>query len=204
MQEWVIDQFLRSLDELGLERPWYWDMFVERSTTITTWSTPARTPTARRSGSTSSCRGRTSAPGCARNTRDLGASSIRSGSAITERWRERDPATTSRSTARRIVGVLRPVPARAVRRHAGDNTARVARARGRQLRLLLRAVPLDLRAGAASATPRHKDVVKRVLAGEAPANLMELVRQLLRADHETWGKDAFGGDYPWLERSAKR
>src|SRR5678816_1258559 len=29
MHEWVVDQFLRSLDEFGLERPWYWDTFLE-------------------------------------------------------------------------------------------------------------------------------------------------------------------------------
>ncbi len=44
----------------------------------------------------------------------------------------------------------------------------------------------------------HKDVVKRVLAGEAPANLIALVRQYFGLDYEQWGKDATGGRYPWL------
>src|SRR5262249_52909446 len=26
--EWVLDQFQRSLDELGLARPWYWDQWL--------------------------------------------------------------------------------------------------------------------------------------------------------------------------------
>src|SRR4029079_16761257 len=26
--EWILDQFQRSLDELGLARPWYWDQFL--------------------------------------------------------------------------------------------------------------------------------------------------------------------------------
>ena len=46
----------------------------------------------------------------------------------------------------------------------------------------------------------HKDVVKRVLAGEAPANLIALVQRYFGLRYETWGKDAFGGEYPWLER----
>ena len=50
----------------------------------------------------------------------------------------------------------------------------------------------------------HKDVVKRVLAGEAPANLVALVQRYFGLDYETWGKDAFGGDYPWLNRTAAR
>ena len=29
MEEWIIDQFDRNLRDLGLERPWYWDYFIE-------------------------------------------------------------------------------------------------------------------------------------------------------------------------------
>jgi len=25
--EWIIDQYLRTLDEFGLKKPWYWDIF---------------------------------------------------------------------------------------------------------------------------------------------------------------------------------
>ena len=28
MQEWIIDQFARSLQDLGLDKPWYWDIFL--------------------------------------------------------------------------------------------------------------------------------------------------------------------------------
>jgi len=46
----------------------------------------------------------------------------------------------------------------------------------------------------------HRDIVKRVLAGEAPANLVALVQRYFGLDYETWGKDAFRGEYPWLDR----
>jgi hypothetical protein len=29
MDEWIIDQFLRMLEEAGLSRPWYWDLFLD-------------------------------------------------------------------------------------------------------------------------------------------------------------------------------
>jgi toluene monooxygenase system protein A len=29
MEEWVLVQFLRNLEEFGLERPWFWDLFLE-------------------------------------------------------------------------------------------------------------------------------------------------------------------------------
>ena len=46
----------------------------------------------------------------------------------------------------------------------------------------------------------HKDVVKRVLAGEAPANLIALLVRYFGLTYETWGKDVVGGDYPWMNR----
>jgi toluene monooxygenase system protein A len=29
MEEWVVDQFMKNLAEFELERPWFWDLFVE-------------------------------------------------------------------------------------------------------------------------------------------------------------------------------
>jgi toluene monooxygenase system protein A len=39
----------------------------------------------------------------------------------------------------------------------------------------------------------HKDVVKRILNGEAPANLIELLRSYFGLSQESWGRDAAGG-----------
>jgi len=46
----------------------------------------------------------------------------------------------------------------------------------------------------------HKGVVQRVLDGEMPGNLIALLRRSFGLDFGSWGKDAFRGDYPWLER----
>jgi toluene monooxygenase system protein A len=50
----------------------------------------------------------------------------------------------------------------------------------------------------------HKDVVKRVLAGEAPANLVSMLRGYFGLSYETWGKDVYGGRYPFVRRSAEK
>jgi hypothetical protein len=44
----------------------------------------------------------------------------------------------------------------------------------------------------------HKDLVKRVLSGEAPAQLPDLLTEYFRLTPETWGKDVYHGDYEWL------
>jgi toluene monooxygenase system protein A len=49
----------------------------------------------------------------------------------------------------------------------------------------------------------HKDLVKRILAGEAPANVLELLRTYFLLTPESWGKDAYGGRYGWLSRDAR-
>jgi toluene monooxygenase system protein A len=44
----------------------------------------------------------------------------------------------------------------------------------------------------------HKDIVKRVLSGEAPAQLPNLLTEYFNLTPETWGKDVHNGDYEWL------
>jgi hypothetical protein len=43
-------------------------------------------------------------------------------------------------------------------------------------------------------------VVKRVLAGEAPANVVGLIQKYFGLDYGSWGKDVYGGEYPWIQR----
>lgn len=46
----------------------------------------------------------------------------------------------------------------------------------------------------------HKDLVTRVLVGEAPGNLMAMLQQYMGLSYDEWGKDCVGGDYPWMKR----
>jgi toluene monooxygenase system protein A len=50
---------------------------------------------------------------------------------------------------------------------------------------------------------QHKDVVKRVLGGEAPANVLELITKYFNLTYQDWGKDAFRGEYAWLKRETR-
>jgi len=47
----------------------------------------------------------------------------------------------------------------------------------------------------------HRDVVKRVLEGEAPANLPDLLTDYFQLTPQGWGKDICGGYYDWLVNS---
>jgi toluene monooxygenase system protein A len=47
------------------------------------------------------------------------------------------------------------------------------------------------------------DVVRRVLAGKAPGNLVEFLTRYSGLRYEVWGKDAKGGDYEWLDRPGR-
>ena len=49
----------------------------------------------------------------------------------------------------------------------------------------------------------HEDIVKRILAGKAPGNLLALCRGYFGLSQELWGKDTEGGDYPWLRGPAR-
>ena len=46
----------------------------------------------------------------------------------------------------------------------------------------------------------HKDVVARILAGEAPGNLLELLRNYFGLAQDMWGKDVEHGNFSWLRR----
>lgn len=47
----------------------------------------------------------------------------------------------------------------------------------------------------------HESVVGRILAGKAPANLLELLRTYFGLHQDMWGKDVARGAYPWLQES---
>ena len=160
MEEWVVDQFLRTLEELGLERPWYWDTFLERARPLPPHGLRERVHAiARRSGSTSCVPGPDGARLAARRSTRESWDELRSGLGADHRAlarrRSRQRLRRPRHGHRRL---LRSLPARAVRRHAArSNSARTSSSTaGSKLHLLLRAVPLDLRAGAGALRARTR------------------------------------------------
>jgi toluene monooxygenase system protein A len=69
MEEWIVAQFERALTDMGLELPWYWDIFLKDSARPTTACTWAPTSGARPCGGTRPpASPPTSAPGWKRST----------------------------------------------------------------------------------------------------------------------------------------
>ena len=150
MEEWVLDQFLRSLEELRPEKPWYWDTFLEAldnyhhmvyasayTYRASVWFDFVR------------ARARRARLAARRSTRARGTSSSPSGSGSPSAGATADPGNDFAVHGTAIVTLLRPLPARAVRRHAAqEQRATSSSTAGSKLHLLLRALPLDLRARA--------------------------------------------------------
>jgi toluene monooxygenase system protein A len=49
----------------------------------------------------------------------------------------------------------------------------------------------------------HESVVRRILSGKAPANLLSLLRNYFGLTRDRWGHDAAHGSYDWLEPSVE-
>ena len=202
MHEWIIDQYLRTLQRYGLEKPWYWDIFLTAvdhyhhqvyasayTYRATVWFDFVL-------------------PGPQERTW-LRQKYPKSWEAIdpvweriTQRWREADPRNEFAVHGTAIIGFCDLCQLVLSNGTPRNNTAVVVDRAGRRYifcsepcRWIFEQQP--------ERYASHRDVVKRVLAGDAPANLLALVREYFGLTHETWGKDAFGGQYPWLKRDPK-
>jgi toluene monooxygenase system protein A len=202
MEEWVIDQYLRTLEDLGLERPWYWDTFL-RSLEYYHHMVYASAYTYRASVWFDLV-----VPG-PRERAWLGQKYPRSWDEIdpiweriSEKWRQADPGNDFAVHGTAIVTFCDLCQLVLCGGTPQRNTAVTLDRDGRRYvfcsdpcRWLFEQEP--------ERYASHRDVVKRVLAGEAPANLIALVQRYFGLSYETWGKDAFRGEYPWLERPAR-
>jgi toluene monooxygenase system protein A len=199
VEEWVIDQFLRTLEAVGLERPWYWDQFLVAlenyhhmvyasaySYRSTVWFDFVVPSPQERSW--------------------LRAKYPRSWDAydpvwgrIDQRWREADVNNDLAVHGTSIVAFCELCQLVLCGGTPTRNSATVSTIAG-QKRIFCSEPCRWIFEQEPERYATHKDVVKRVLAGEAPANLVALLRQYFGLDVTTWGRDVFGGDYPWIER----
>ena len=163
-----------------------------RSTTITTWSTRARTRYRASVWFDFVVPGPDGARLAAREvSRRRGPTSIRSGSASPSAGARADPGNDFAVHGTAIVGVLRSVPARAVR------TARRARTpptswstAGSSYIFCSRARAAGSSSRSPSATPGTRTSSSACSRARRPANLVALVQRYFGLDYETWGKDA--------------
>jgi toluene monooxygenase system protein A len=201
MEEWVLDQYLRSLDEFGLKRPWYWDTFLENLDHYH-HMVYASAYTYRASvwfdfvlpGPDERAWLRSKYPA------SWGAFDP-IWDRVTQCWREADPGNDFAVHGSAIVTFCDLCQLVLCNGTPSKNHATTLDHAGRRYifcsepcRWIFEQEPERYR--------EHKDIVKRVLAGEAPANLLALVRRYFGLSFDDWGKDAYRGVYPWLTRRA--
>jgi len=199
MEEWILGQFERSLAEFGLRKPWYWGQFMDalesyhhmvyasaytyRATTWFDFVAP---------GPEERAWLREKYP---RTWPLLDPVWER----IAERWSECGPDVewhTHGATPVTFCSLCQLVLCGGTPEH---NTARVHVHEGRKY--LFCSEPCEwIFRREPERYAAHHDVVMRILAGAAPANLLELLRKYFGLTQDRWGKDAARGDYPWLPR----
>jgi toluene monooxygenase system protein A len=203
MHEWVLDQYVRSLRELGMSKPWYWDSFVAALDSYhhmvyasaytyraTLWFDLVAPGPAERAWL------RSKYPA---HWDDFDAVWRQ----IDERWKQADPGTEFAAHGTAIIGFcdLCQLPLcngtpRCNEANTLDRHDKKYIFCSQPCRWIFESEP-ERYAG-------HKGVVARVLAGEAPANLLAMLTRYFGLRYEDWGRDIYGGDYAWLKRSPKR
>lgn len=202
MQEWVVVQFVNTLDKYGLDKPWYWDIFLDsldsyhhmayasaytyRATTWFNFVVPSPQERAWL---------REQYP---KYWDDFDAV----WDTITTRWEETDIGNEFGVHATAMPSFCNLCQMVLCHGTPKQNTANTLVYQDRNYifcsepcRWIFEQEPERYAA--------HKDVIKRVLDGEAPGNLIALLQEYFHLNHETWGKDIYGGDYAWMNRKPK-
>jgi len=198
-EEWIIDQFLRTLDEFGLKKPWYWDLFLDEldvyhhmvyATAYTYRSTlwfNCVVP-----GPKERAWLRAKYP---KYWDELDAVWER----IALQWKTVGPGedheASVHSTAMPTFCDLCQLPLSAGT--PSKNSASVLSYEGASYIFCSEPCKwIFLREPERYAG--HRELVKRVLSGEAPGSMPELLTEYFHLNPATWGKDAFAGHYAWM------
>jgi toluene monooxygenase system protein A len=201
MDEWVIDQYLRMLDEIGLERPWYWAAF-ESALDRYHHMVYASAYTYRASvwfdlvvpGPAERAWLRAKYP---HTWDEIDPVWER----VAERWKRTDVGNDFGVHGTAIIGFCDLCQLVLCHGSTRRNSAVVVEREGKKF-IFCSAPCRWIFEREPERYIRHKSVVGRVLAGEAPANLVELLRKYFGLTFDTWGKDVYRGDYAWIEREA--
>jgi toluene monooxygenase system protein A len=201
-EEWLVDQFGRTLSELGLERPWYWDQFLASvelyhhmvyvsayTYRTTVWFDFALPGPEERAWL------RSKYPG----TWDL-IDPI--WERVTQRWRESGPGVEWYSHGATPPAFCELCQLVLCGGTPEKNAARIVEWGGKKF--ILCSAPCEwIFRREPERYASHKGLIARILGGQAPANLLELLRKYFTLSPESWGKDLFRGDYPWLRTDVR-
>ena len=202
MEEWVLTQFLEVLDAHGLARPWYWDTFVTSldyyhhmvyasayTYRTTVWFDFVVPGPQERAWLAQKYPGSWPALAPVWERIDAG-------------WRESDPDLDFAAHGSAIVTFCDTCQLVLCEGTPGRNTAETL-VRGERKYIFCSEPCRWIFEQEPERYAGHRDVVKRVLAGEAPGNLAAILTQYFGLTQATWGRDANGGRYDWLARPAK-
>jgi toluene monooxygenase system protein A len=202
MDEWIIDQFLRMLEEAGLSKPWYWDLFLDELESYhhmiyasaytyraTLWFDFVMPGPDDREWL------RAKYP---KYWERLDAVWER----IADRWKTVGPGAQNEMS---VHGTALP---------AFCDLCQLPLSAGNPLKNAANTLDFQERSYIFCSQPcrwiflreperyaSHRDVVKRVLEGEAPANLPDLLTDYFQLTPQGWGKDICSGNYDWLVSS---
>jgi toluene monooxygenase system protein A len=199
MEEWVMDQYLASLERFGLKKPWYWETFLESIETYhhmvylsaysyraTVWfDMPLPSPEER--------------AWLKEKYPKHWDQFAKNWEQLDRRWEATDPGVDFAVHGTSIIGFCDLCQIVLCEGTPEKNCACTLERDGKKF--IFCSDPCRIifekdfdRYG------EHKDLVKRVLAGEAPGNLVAMLTQYFGLKYETWGKDVHKGVYPWLKR----
>jgi len=198
MHEWVLVQFERSLEDVGLARPWYWDEFVASidvyhhmvyasayTYRATVWFDLAMPSPDERAWLRDKYPATWDAIDPVWHRLD-------------ERWRVAGPDLEWYSHGTTPVGFCNLCQLVLSAGTPTKNSARVVDLDGRRHVFCSEPCQWIFEQDRARYAP-HRDVVQRILGGLAPGNLLELLRTYFGLSEDMWGKDAARGRHPWLE-----
>jgi toluene monooxygenase system protein A len=202
MEEWVIGQFVQTLENFGLKRPWYWPLFLQAidsyhhmvyvsaySYRATVWFNFALPSPEER--------------GWLRSKYSAHWDDIEQvWQRIDQRWERADVGNDFAVHGTSIIGFCNLCQIVLCGGTPRQNTAVVQVHKGRKYifcsevcRWIFNQEPLRYE--------QHLDVVQRVLAGLAPGNIVALLRNFFGLSFASWGKDIYAGEYPWIKRPSE-
>ncbi|HEX2872618.1 MAG TPA: YHS domain-containing protein [Polyangiaceae bacterium] len=202
VEEWVVDQFQSSLDELGLKRPRYWQAFLDalpiyhhmlyasaytyRATTWFDFALPGPPELA----------------WLAEKYPETWPQMAPVWHNITERWRASGAGVEWYTHGTTPVGFCNLCQLVLCGGTPSQNSAVFVDKPGR--RYVFCSEPCrELFEAEPERYAQHLGVVERILKGEAPANLLELLRYFGLSE-ASWGRDAHAGEYDFLRPEGSR
>jgi toluene monooxygenase system protein A len=199
VEEWIVEHFERSLAEHGLARPWYWEQWKQSVGTYhhmvyasaythraTVWFDMV-------------CPGPAERAWLAEKYPESWPALDPVWAQVTARWQTSGPGVEWYTHGTTPVGFCDLCQLVLCGGTPAKNTAETTVVDGKP-RIFCSAPCRWIFEREPERYRDHEDVVKRILAGKAPGNLLELCRAYFGLSQDLWGKDAEGGDYPWLRR----